>query len=165
MDATTPQSLLRASPWRLDRWLAFGLGSGLSPVAPGTAGTLVALLCYMLFVKLGHDVYLLMSCVGVALGPCLCGSAAKALGEHDHQSIVWDEMVGYWCTMLWIPQGWLWAVVGFALFRLFDITKPWPIRAADRHIQGGWGVMFDDLLAALAANLCLQLVVYLAIFV
>ncbi|RMD68885.1 MAG: phosphatidylglycerophosphatase A, partial [Gammaproteobacteria bacterium] len=80
------------------------------------------------------------------IGIPLCGRAARALG-HDHPSIVWDEMVGYLATMTAAPRGWPWIVLGFVLFRAFDILKPWPIRAVDERLSGGIGIMLDDLLA------------------
>ena len=98
------------------------------------------------------------------LGFWLCQRAVDALGQHDHQAIVWDEMVGFWCTMLVLPSHWLWVLLGFVLFRFFDIVKPWPIAWLDRHVKGGWGVMLDDLVAAFMANACLQLLFYLSTF-
>jgi len=86
----------------------------------------------------------------------LCGVTAKAQNCHDHRGIVWDEMVGYWLTMLYAPSHWVWMVVGFVLFRFFDIVKPWPIRWLDRRVHGGFGIMIDDILAAMFALLLLQ---------
>lgn len=160
----TPLALLQQKPYRMDYWLAFGLGSGLTPKAPGTVGTLMGVLCYGGLLKLGFDGYLGVVLVAALMGPWLCQQAVNALGQDDHSAIVWDEMVGFWCTMLWLPTHWLWVLMGFALFRFFDILKPWPIRWLDRHVKGGWGVMLDDLAAALAANLCLQLLLYLTAF-
>ena len=79
------------------------------------------------------------------------------LGVHDHGAIVWDEMVGFWVTMVLMPPDWLWIVAGFMLFRFFDIWKPWPIYWLDRRIKGGFGVMVDDLVAGIYAALCLYL--------
>jgi phosphatidylglycerophosphatase A len=76
---------------------------------------------------------------------------------------VWDEFVGYWITMFMAPAGWWWIVIGFLLFRLFDIVKPWPIRWLDRNVAGGFGVMIDDVLAGLMALLCLQLIARVSI--
>ena len=137
-------------------WLAFGLGSGLSPKAPGTVGTLAAIPLYLLLAKLPLMGYALVVLFSFVVGCWLCGEAAKRLGVHDFGGIVWDEFVGYWLTMFAAPAGWLWVVVGFVLFRLFDIWKPWPIRVADKQVHSGLGIMLDDMLAGIYAWLCLQ---------
>jgi phosphatidylglycerophosphatase A len=137
-------------------FLAFGFGSGAAPVAPGTFGTLAAVPIYLLLNQLSLGLYLTVVSALALLGIWLCHVTSRDLGEHDHGGIVWDEMVGYWLTMAAAPAGWLWLAVGFALFRLFDIWKPWPIRWADRHVHGGLGIMLDDILAAGFAWLCLQ---------
>ncbi len=142
-------------------FLAFGFGSGLSPVAPGTVGTVAAIPCYLLLAQLSLPFYLLVLVLSFGLGIYLCGKTAHDLGEHDHGGIVWDEFVGYWITMLAAPSGWLWVLLGFVLFRLFDILKPWPISWLDRHIDGGLGIMLDDALAGSLAWLCLQSLVIL----
>jgi phosphatidylglycerophosphatase A len=94
------------------------------------------------------------------LGVYWCDRSSKALGVHDHGGIVWDEFVGYWITMFMAPKGILWMLVGFVLFRLFDIVKPWPIRWLDRHVEGGFGIMLDDVLAGVFACVVLQLLAY-----
>lgn len=137
--------------------LAFGFGSGLAPRAPGTFGTLAAVPIWLLLQPLAPAVYLAVVVAAALLGFYLCGAASKKLGVHDHGGIVWDEMVGYWLTMFMAPPGWLWALYGFALFRLFDIAKPQPISWADRRVHGGVGIMLDDILAAVYAALVLQL--------
>lgn len=142
-------------------FLALGLGSGLSPKAPGTAGTLVAVPLYLLLQGLPLWGYMLMLVATFLLGVWLCEVTARNLGVHDHPGIVWDEFVGYWLTMAAAPQGWQWVVLGFVLFRLFDIAKPWPIRQADRRLGGGFGIMFDDVLAGIYAWLVLQGFVFL----
>jgi phosphatidylglycerophosphatase A len=139
--------------------LAFGLGSGLAPKAPGTFGTLAAIPFYLLVADLPLLEYLIL-CAGLFLfGIWLCDASSKALGVHDHPGIVWDEWVGLLVTMSAAPAGWLWLLAGFALFRLFDIWKPWPIAWMDRRVRGGFGIMLDDLLAALYAAVVLQLLV------
>lgn len=153
MSNPTAQQLLR-SPTML---LAFGFGSGLSPKAPGTFGTLMAIPFWWLLQDLSPLWYLTVVVVAGLVGCYLCGAASKALGVHDHGGIVWDEMVGYWLTMFMAPAGWGWALYGFVLFRLFDIAKPQPIGWADRHVHGGVGIMLDDILAAGYAALVLQL--------
>ena len=141
-------------------WLAFGFGSGLSPKAPGTMGTLAAIPLYLLLAKLPLMGYALVVLLSFIVGCWLCGEAAKRLGVHDFGGIVWDEFVGYWITMFAAPAGWLWIAVGFVLFRVFDIWKPWPIRVADQQVHGGLGIMLDDVLAGIYAGLALQALAY-----
>ncbi|KPK55321.1 MAG: phosphatidylglycerophosphatase [Gammaproteobacteria bacterium SG8_31] len=135
--------------------LAFGFGAGLSPTAPGTAGTLLAVPLVFLLRDLGAVEYLLLAAGLFVAGVWLCGRTARDLQVHDHPGIVWDEIVGYLVTMAWAPKQWNWIIGGFLLFRLFDIFKPWPIRTVDRRLRGGVGIMLDDLLAGLAAGLVL----------
>ncbi|WP_346837498.1 phosphatidylglycerophosphatase A [Microbulbifer sp. SAOS-129_SWC] len=137
--------------------LAFGFGSGLAPKAPGTFGTIAAIPFWWLLQWLPPAQYLAVVIVSALVGCYLCGAASKKLGVHDHGGIVWDEFVGYWLTMFMAPAGWGWALYGFVLFRLFDITKPQPISWADRKVHGGTGIMLDDILAAVYAALVLQL--------
>ncbi len=144
------------NPWN---FFALGFGSGLSPVAPGTFGTLMAVPFYFLLMQLTPGVYLLFLILTFLLGIAICGMSAKQLGVHDHPGIVWDEFVGYLITMFMAPAGWLWIVVGFVLFRFFDILKPWPIRWIDRRVAGGLGIMLDDVLAGIYALVVLQLAV------
>lgn len=159
-NAITPAQLLRKKWYRLDYWLAFGLGSGLSPKAPGTMGTVIAVPLYMLLMQLSASWYALVMVATAAIGVWLCQSAVNALGQHDHKAIVWDEMVGYWWTM-WLLPATSWVMLAaFIAFRLFDIWKPWPISWLDHHVKGGLGVMVDDLLAAVLANLSVCLLLY-----
>ncbi|MEX0617390.1 MAG: phosphatidylglycerophosphatase A [Pseudohongiellaceae bacterium] len=148
----TASSVLR-NPIHL---LAFGFGSGLAPTAPGTAGTAVAVLLYLLLPAVQWWIYLLLLVAGFVFGIWLCGKTARDLGVHDHGGIVWDEFIGYWITMFLAPPGWWWVVLGFLLFRLLDIVKPWPIKWVDRSVTGGFGIMLDDVLAGIMAALCLQ---------
>lgn len=141
----------------LPSWLAFGFGSGLSPVAPGTAGTLVAVPFVFALRELGDVGFWISLVVLFLLGVWFCDHASKKLGVHDHGGIVWDEMVGYWLTAAFIPLQWQWLLAAFVLFRVFDILKPWPIRALDEKVSGGWGIMIDDIVAALFAMLLLAL--------
>ncbi|WJW76224.1 phosphatidylglycerophosphatase A [Thiohalobacter sp. IOR34] len=138
-----PPRLLR-DPGHL---LALGFGSGLAPVAPGTFGTLAAIPLWWLGSQLSLSLYLGLLLLLSLLGIWLCGRTARALGVHDHPAIVWDEFAGFLLTMAWAPAGWIWLLLGFGLFRLFDIWKPWPIRFLDRRLGGGLGIMLDDLLA------------------
>ncbi len=140
-------------------FLAFGFGSGASPYAPGTFGTLAAVPIYILLAKLPMQWYVLMLIVTFGIGIYLCDRTAKDIGVHDHGGIVWDEFVGYWITMLAAPPGWGWVVAGFVLFRFFDVIKPFPISWLDKHIHGGLGIMLDDTVAAVFAWLCMRLLV------
>lgn len=144
--------------------LAFGFGSGLAPRAPGTFGSLVALLLFPLLAQLTLTAFCIMLVVAVVAGVFICAHAAKALGVHDDGRIVWDEFAGQWLALLplvpvlqWDGRQLLWLVAGFALFRLFDVAKPWPIGYLDRKVHGGLGIMLDDLLAGAAAAVVLLL--------
>ena len=137
--------------------LAFGLGTGLAPYAPGTVGSLLGVLLAWLTLDLG-----LIAQIGVAIGLSvagiwICGESARRLGIHDHGGIVWDEIAGMYVTLLVAPftlSAW---ILGFLLFRAFDIVKPWPIRDLDHRLGGGLGIMLDDLVAALYAAILLAL--------
>ena len=148
MSAEAP---LRPEPGRVMRdpvlALAFGFGAGLAPKAPGTAGTLVGVAAHLATQGLALPWRCGIVLAAFALGVWVCGVAARRLGVHDHPGIVFDEVVGYLIAMLTAPAGWLWIGAGFALFRLFDIWKPWPIALADRRVHGGFGIMLDDALA------------------
>lgn len=147
--------------WRNPTHLfAFGLGAGLLP-APGTFGTLLGVAVYLWAQTLTLEFYAALCVILFAIGVWLCGTTARELGREDHPGIVWDEITGYLVTMMFAPRGWLWLALGFGLFRLFDIWKPWPVNIADRKIKGGFGIMLDDILAALYAMLVLQLIHFL----
>ena len=139
-----------------NHFFAFGFGSGLAPKAPGTAGTLVAIPIFWVIQDLSWPLYVSWLLVTFVLGVVWCGRCSRALGVHDHGGIVWDEMVGYWLTMFFAPAGWQWMLLGFILFRFFDILKPWPIGAVDRRVHGGFGIMIDDVLAGVYAWISLQ---------
>ncbi|WMS86675.1 phosphatidylglycerophosphatase A family protein [Pleionea litopenaei] len=144
--------------------MAFGFGSGLAPKAPGTFGTLVAVPLFWWLADFHWAV--LVSCIIVmtAVGVFLCGETARALHKHDHPGIVWDEIVGYLIAMLPLAKDWRAVVIGFILFRFFDIVKPFPIGLADRHVKGGLGIMLDDIIAGLMAALVGGLLWYYASF-
>lgn len=132
--------------------LAFGLGSGALPKAPGTWGSVVAVpIYYLLWVWLPASAYVVMLFLTFLVGVWLCGRTSRALGVHDHGGIVWDEFVGVWITLATQPVSPLWVLAGLVLFRIFDIAKPWPIRWLDRKVHGGLGIMLDDVLAGLVA--------------
>jgi phosphatidylglycerophosphatase A len=130
--------------------IAFGFGSGLAPKAPGTVGTLLGLPLFWMIVAAAPDLpnQIVLVIATFLLGIWACGRTGRALGVADHGGMVWDEIVAFALVLLFTPAGWQWIALGFALFRLFDILKPWPIRLADSHLKNGFGVMFDDLLAA-----------------
>ena len=135
--------------------LAFGFGSGLSKKAPGTMGTLLAIPFYYCLIQFYADFYLPVLLLVVISGIWICGKAAEDIGVHDHGGIVWDEIAGYLLTMYWVGFSWQNVLIGFVLFRIFDIAKPWPINWLDKKVKGGFGIMVDDLLAGLMSAACL----------
>lgn len=143
-----------------NHFFAFGFGSGLAPRAPGTFGTLVAIPIFWLIQDLSWPLYTSWLVITFVLGVFWCDRSSQALGVHDHGGIVWDEMVGYWLTMFFAPSGWQWMLVGFFLFRFFDVLKPWPIGLVDRRVHGGFGIMIDDILAAVFAWISLQTIAW-----
>jgi phosphatidylglycerophosphatase A len=142
-------------------FLALGFGSGLSPRAPGTLGSFVALPLAWLMLSLPLGWRAIVVIVAVALGVYLCGESARRIGVHDHPGIVWDEMTAVMLLTLLLPTGWLWLLAAVFVFRVFDIVKPWPIRDLDHRLRGGLGIMLDDLVAAVFAAVVLRLIEYL----
>jgi phosphatidylglycerophosphatase A len=138
--------------------LALGFGSGLAPVAPGTFGSLVGLVLALLALQAGWWPALFAAVLASVAGIWICGERARRLGVHDHPAIVWDEIAGMMLVMLAAPTAWWGPVLAFALFRLFDVWKPWPIREVDHGMRGGAGIMLDDILAALWAVAVLLLI-------
>ncbi len=139
---------------------AVGFGSGLASKAPGTFGTLAAVPIYYLLSFLSTEVYISLLLISSLLGFWLCHITSRDMGVHDHKAIVWDEFVGYWITMVTVPFSVPWAIVGFLLFRLFDILKPFPISWLDKKVSGGFGIMIDDIVAGIFAAISLQLLIY-----
>jgi len=137
-------------------FFAFGFGSGALPKAPGTWGTLAAIPIYLIISQWGWVAYAIMIVIMSVVGIAICGKTAEDLATPDHPGIVWDEIVGYLITMFLAPKGWLWIILGFILFRLFDIFKPFPISWFDQRISGGLGIMADDWLAGLFGWFVLQ---------
>ena len=143
-----PAKTIFANPINL---LAFGFGSGLAPKAPGTFGTLACLPLYFLISDLSISFYII-ACILVSLaGIYICDYCAKSLKSHDHPGIVWDEFAGFLITMIGVPFSWTNLIIGFILFRIFDIFKPWPINWLDKQVSGGFGIMIDDIVAGLFA--------------
>jgi phosphatidylglycerophosphatase A len=138
-------------------FIALGFGSGLSPKAPGTAGTLITIPLVYFLQQQPLLVYALVTLFVLLTGSWVCGYAAKKLEVHDHSSIVYDEIAGFLITMFMMPADWSLMLAGFVLFRFFDAVKPWPISWFDKNLQGGFGIMFDDVIAGVFSLLCLLL--------
>jgi phosphatidylglycerophosphatase A len=141
-------------------FMALGFGSGLMPKAPGTYGTLAAIPLYLILSQLNLALYLIITGIVCVAGVYICDYTSKALGVHDHSGIVIDEIAGYFITMIAVPNEMIWMLLGFVLFRFFDILKPWPISWLDKNLQGGLGIMLDDVLAGFLALICLHTIIY-----
>ena len=144
-----------------------GFGSGLAPKAPGTFGSAFALLFVPIWLAIGFSNTILAIIIMSLVGIWICGRTADLMGVHDDGRIVWDEFAGQSITFLPLlylnEMSWMWALVGFTLFRLFDVWKPWPIHVIDRQIDGGFGIMLDDIIAGLWAALCILLYFYFTV--
>ncbi len=145
-----------------ERFIVFcgvGFGSGLAPKAPGTFGSAFALLFIPLWLFLGFGSSVIAIVIMSLIGIYICDRTANIMGVHDDGRIVWDEFAGQSITFLpliYLQQiSWTSVLIGFALFRLFDVWKPWPIRVVDQQVQGGFGIMLDDLIACVWASLCI----------
>ncbi|TXK95581.1 phosphatidylglycerophosphatase A [Methylococcaceae bacterium HT1] len=136
--------------------LAFGFGSGLAKKAPGTFGTLAAVPIYIALAQTNIWIYSVVSVLCSVVGVWICGIAAEKLGEHDFGGIVWDEIAGLLITMWFVVFSWQNLLLGFVLFRAFDIIKPWPIKWIDQKVSGGFGIMLDDVIAGVFAGLVLM---------
>lgn len=150
----TPSASLLKQPVHL---IAMGLGAGLVPRAPGTAGTALAVLPAWLTATWPGPARLALVAALAAFGIWVCGRSARRLGHRDHPAIVFDEVVGYLATCLVLPSHPAGLLLAFVLFRFFDIVKPWPIRDLDHRLHGGLGIMLDDLVAAVYAAVCILL--------
>lgn len=143
-------------------FLGLGFGTGLAPKAPGTFGTLAAIPIYWLMQDLPLAIYLFLTILAFVAGIWICQQSADWLQKEDPSAVVWDEIVGYLVTMMAAPSGWQWILIGFVLFRLFDIWKPWPISYLDKNLHGGLGIMVDDVVAGIFSFVSLQiLIIYL----
>jgi phosphatidylglycerophosphatase A len=135
-------------------FLALGLGTGLSPKAPGTVGTLVAFPLFGLL--LASPYYWLWAGAFLVVGVWACGVTGRDLGVPDHGGIVWDEVAAFLLVLPFAPHSLAGYALAFGLFRLFDIWKPFPIGWLDARVKGGLGVMLDDVLAAVYSIVCLM---------
>ncbi len=136
-------------------WLAFGLGAGLAPKAPGTVGSLWGIPLFLAVAETGAVMQWALAAILCVGGVWLCSVSSRRLGVHDHPGIVIDEVAGCYLTLLLAPAGIGWIVAGFVAFRFFDVVKPRPIRDLDHRLGGGLGIMLDDVVAALYAALSL----------
>ncbi|MCX8656322.1 phosphatidylglycerophosphatase A [Gilliamella sp. B2840] len=143
-------------------FLAVGLGSGLSPIMPGTMGSLMAIPLWLLFWGLQPVLYWVFILVTFVFGCYLCQKTSDDTHTHDSGHIVWDEFVGMWITLYFIPQfSILWVTIAFVAFRLFDMAKPWPIRWFDKRVPGGFGIMVDDVIAAIFSSMTVHVMALL----
>ncbi len=124
-------------------------------------GTLIGVVLFILLPALDWKIYIGIVVLAFIVGIFLCDYTTKALNVHDHPGIVWDEIVGYFITMFMVPKSWMWILIGFFLFRIFDILKPWPISLADKKVHGGFGIMLDDVIAGVFALIIIQITLYL----
>jgi len=142
-------------------FFALGLGSGLAPKAPGTFGTLLGFPLFWLISNYDLNLQLIILTALFLIGIYFCHATGNAIGVTDHCSIVWDEIIAMMLVLTFAPKHWNSWIFAFLLFRLFDIWKPFPIRKFDAKLKNGFGVMFDDLLAALYAIASMWFIFYL----
>lgn len=146
------------NPWH---FIAFGFGSGAIPIAPGTFGTLMGIPFYLLMQPLSPLIYFIVLLIFIFASILICNKVSKDIGIHDHQGMCLDEIVGFLVTMFAAPHGLKWIIIGFLLFRLFDIWKPQPIRYLDEKVSGGFGMILDDVVAGIFAALLLHLLTWI----
>ena len=139
---------------------ATGFGVGYSPIAPGTLGTLIVIPIYYFLSNIPSPLYEITLIVFFFLSVWISENAEIIFKKKDDQRIVIDEIMGFLITMLWVPKTIHFILIGFFLFRFFDILKPFPIRRLERTLKGGWGVVLDDVMAGLYANVILQIASY-----
>ena len=151
------RQLAFSTPWG---FLALGFGSGLFRIAPGTAGTVVAIPLAVMLSALPPLIAVVVVLSLFVVGIPLCRATATAMGQSDPGAIVWDEIVGFMLVAVLIPPGWAWLAAAFVVFRFFDIFKPWPIGWLERRTHGGFGIMLDDVVAALYVIALLRLIEY-----
>ena len=144
--------------------LSLGFGFGLSPWAPGTVGTLLGVAIYLLIMDIDVLFYLSITLLIIGIGTAVAEYTSEALSGRDHQAIVIDEIAGFLVACISLPPNWIYLLLAFILFRIFDITKPWPIDFIDQRIKGGAGIIGDDLMAGLYTLLCVQLLAFVMSF-
>ncbi|URJ28486.1 phosphatidylglycerophosphatase A [Blochmannia endosymbiont of Camponotus sp. C-046] len=150
-------------------WCLFATGFGLGTISCLPVGTVASLLAipiwWILMYLFPFQFYFLFLIIGIGLGIYFCDHTTKIIGIHDPQSIVWDEFIGMWITLSVVPvpihNNWLWTIIAFLLFRIFDIVKPWPISWCDREIKGGFGIIIDDILASILSICIILLLMHL----
>jgi phosphatidylglycerophosphatase A len=142
-------------------FIAFGFGSGALPFAPGTFGTLLAIPFYWLMQPLSLTFYLTLVIIFTLASAWICQKVSREIQYHDHPGMCIDEFIGFFVTMIHAPPGISWIIVGFLLFRLFDIWKPWPINLIDKKMTGGFGMIFDDIVAGLFAMIIIQILSFI----
>ncbi|MFC4701823.1 phosphatidylglycerophosphatase A [Glaciecola siphonariae] len=150
----------RVSLLNPDHFCALGFGSGLVPFMPGTFGSLAAIPLLLMMSYLSIFWFVFVSAIACLIGIRFCQKTADAMGIHDHGSIVWDEIAGMMVVFIAVPINPLTLLIGFLLFRFFDILKPWPIRLFDKKVHGGFGIMLDDIVAGAIACVCLHTLLY-----
>lgn len=153
-----PIPALPKEVWRNPLYfIAFGFGSGAMPFAPGTFGTLMAIPFYLLLRLLPVTYYIIFVILFIAFSSWLCDRISRVIHEHDHPGMCIDEFAGFFVTMINAPHGWSWIILGFLLFRLFDVWKPWPIRYIDEKVHGGFGMVLDDVVAGIFGMIIIQI--------
>ncbi|MGQ8365055.1 phosphatidylglycerophosphatase A family protein [Glaciecola sp. 1036] len=153
MDKLLRQKVSLKNP---QHFFALGMGSGLIPLMPGTFGSLAAIPFLIAMAFMPVSIFVVVTLLSIVIGIYICDKTAVDMGVHDHGSIVWDEIAGMFVTFLFVPINWKSLLIGFILFRLFDILKPWPIRLFDKKVDGGLGIMLDDVVAGLLACVIMQ---------
>lgn len=152
-----PESVWK-NPWH---FIAFGFGTGTIPIAPGTFGTLIAIPFYLYLSTFSHTSYLILTLFIMFFSMWLCEKVSRQINIHDHQGMCIDEIVGFLVTMYHAPYGWRWILLGFVLFRFFDIAKPWPIRQIDKQMKGGVGMILDDVMAGIYSFIIIQIIAWI----
>ncbi len=145
------------NPWH---FIAFGFGSGLLPIMPGTYATLVAIPIFLVLQSFGWLIYAIATLLITVFGIWLSEKVSEEIGIHDFPGMNFDEIVGYLVTMFLVPARWYWVLLGFGLFRLFDIWKPWPINWVDKNVKGGFGIILDDVMAGILSFIVIQIVLF-----
>ena len=151
-----------ASIWKNPlHFIAFGFGVGALPIAPGTFGTLIAIPFYLALQFFSTFTYLIILIFITLISMWICDKVSKEINVPDHQGMCLDEIVGFLVTMYAVPHGLKWVVLGFVLFRVFDIWKPWPIRLLDERVHGGIGIILDDVVAGIFSCLILHILAWI----